>query len=563
MLSVCLAWIICGFTFLVFGKLLISICNSFLKEKGSYGLVATYFIGICFIGTLLSFLSLFVPINSTLGLSLFFIAILYAGYLQIIKKDTTWGVWLNKFLQLSPFTKWTILIILVIVLIYNLTPPFLTDMQLYYMQTILWNESYPVIPGLANIHGRFGFNSNILLLSSAFSLNDIFPVRIYGILSLSIFMLISWVLVKIENLTSFIPKIALLFLCFMFIWGYNFFMSSPSTDILPNVIVLFIILNAVFDKSSYINKPLLYSILPIYAITLKLSVVPICLFFVYILIVMLKNKAYNSIIVLLSLSVLTILPWLIRNIIITGYLIYPFPSIDIFSFDWKIPQHLAEEEKGYVSSWARMPGLTLEEYTNMPFGEWIKFWLLRHIHYLKLFLLTYCLAGISPLIMLLLKKKKTINTFQDIFPWFIAFCGFVFWFVLAPDGRFGLSFILAAALIPALFIKINVKIKKQAILYKLIACVFLLLIVHNVTDSFIKVPINKNIISYLYIPASFTDLEDRKVPEFTTIKAGNIDIYIPDNSLCSDHPIPCAPYPVNNLEMRGDKIEDGFRIKTK
>ena len=45
----------------------------------------------------------------------------------------------------------------------NNIPPY-TDQGLYYLNTIRWQTNYPVVPGLANLHIRFGFNNSIFLL---------------------------------------------------------------------------------------------------------------------------------------------------------------------------------------------------------------------------------------------------------------------------------------------------------------------------------------------------------------------------------------------------------------
>lgn len=561
MFAILFAWLFCGFTFVTFGKLLTDFCNLFLKN-GVYGFTATYFLGICFVGTILSFLSIFLPINYIVGFSLFFIAVLYLVYRYTIKKDYFWSKWLSLIKKLSFSAKLMIAAVMLIIVCFNLVPPFFTDMRLYYLQTILWNESYSVIPGLGNIHGRFGFNSNILLLTSAFSFNNIFSVRIYAVLTLSVFLLISWILTKVDSMKVLFPKIGLILLCFLFLFGYHSYLSSPSTDILPNVIVLFILLNAIINSKSYTNNPLIYSMLAVYAVTLKLSVVPICLFFVYIIITQIKQKSYKPVALLIILSIIVLLPWIVRNVIITGYLIYPFPAIDIFSFDWKVPKSLVLDEKESVLSWARMPGLGLEEYREMADGEWLKFWLLRHLRGGKIYLVTYCISAISPVVIFVLRRKRLLQTFEDVLPWLVAFCGFIFWFFLAPDGRFGLSFILVSAIIPLLYIKSNIAVNYVNIICRTVSCLLFVFILINAIDIFSKVKdSSKDILSYLYLPEDIRSVIDNNKTEFQKIKVDNIDVFIPDNMLCSDHPIPCAPFRVNNLEMRGETIKDGFRIK--
>src|SRR5712691_3435962 len=43
------------------------------------------------------------------------------------------------------------------------------DAGIYYIPTILWNGMAAVIPGLANVHGRFGYNNGALILASVLS----------------------------------------------------------------------------------------------------------------------------------------------------------------------------------------------------------------------------------------------------------------------------------------------------------------------------------------------------------------------------------------------------------
>ncbi|MBK5721203.1 hypothetical protein JGH11_10010 [Dysgonomonas sp. Marseille-P4677] len=48
------------------------------------------------------------------------------------------------------------------------------------------------------------------------------------------------------------------------------------------------------------------------------------------------------------MSILLCIPWLIRNVILSGYLVYPIYQIDLFSFDWKLPQEVAIKAKDYI-----------------------------------------------------------------------------------------------------------------------------------------------------------------------------------------------------------------------
>jgi L-asparaginase II len=67
-----------------------------------------------------------------------------------------------------------------------------------------------------------------------------------------------------------------------------------------------------------------------------------------------RGGAIQKFYILLALSAFILLPWLIRNIILSGYLIFPFEKIDIFAFDWKIPLHRVEGISKGILGFARL-----------------------------------------------------------------------------------------------------------------------------------------------------------------------------------------------------------------
>jgi len=557
-------WLICGFIFITFGKLLVNICRVFFKDA-VYSIYDTFFIGIGFVGTILSLLSLWFPVNIYSAWGLVIFSILYIIYLSCIKKDFFLLDIVNGIKKWKWQTKLLVLLTISVVTFYCLLPPTIFDMRLYYLQSIIWNESYPVIPGLANIHGRFGFNSNILLLSSALSFKDVFSFRTYGVLGVSFIFLLVWIIKQTRASASIWEKTGLFFICFMLVYVYRSFLSAPSTDILPNILVIYVLLKAILNKDSIFKSPLVFWILPIYSITLKLSVIPVCLLCLPIIIRLVKDKEYKVLSFIVFIGFMIVAAWCMRTVIISGYLVYPYPSLDLFNVDWKVPEALAMEEKANVSSWAKMPGISTAEFEQMHFKDWMKVWLLRHIKYLPLSLFFYCLASISPIIILTMWKTKLIRSGYHILLWLVAFAGFVFWFILAPDGRFGISFILIAAIAPFLFLSNAIEnrfINKSPDVFFILAFLFLLYSGIGIHKEYQG---DKSVVSYLYAPQTIEIIDKKDNTSFTSKQIGDLIIYAPNNFLCSDHDIPCVPFfdPEHNLEMRGNKIEKGFRVKVK
>ena len=73
------------------------------------------------------------------------------------------------------------------------------------------------------------------------------------------------------------------------------------------------------------------------------------------------------------LAFIIVVPFLIRNVIISGWLVYPFTSVDLFNVAWKIPKGLADYDAKEIKTYGR--GFTdVATYGDMPFKDWIGPW---------------------------------------------------------------------------------------------------------------------------------------------------------------------------------------------
>lgn len=149
-------------------------------------------------------------------------------------------------------------------------------------------------------------------------------------------------------------------------------------------------------------------------------------------------------------------------------------------------------------------------------------------------------------------------------PWIIAFVGVVFGFIMAPDFRFTFGFIISAGIIPFLMINKETKPKQlftKGLYYAMIITLsfFCYMAVNHVRFFQAKNP-DKSYISLIAKPQPI-NLQQKNIT-FTECKINNTIIFIPQESnQCFDQQIPCVPYYNSNLELRGENIKDGFRIK--
>ena len=65
------------------------------------------------------------------------------------------------------------------------------------------------------------------------------------------------------------------------------------------------------------------------------------------------SKQGHTIFKLLIIALILFLPWVIRNLILSGYLVYPGLTFDPFHFDWRIPAEAVRRESAVITAWAR------------------------------------------------------------------------------------------------------------------------------------------------------------------------------------------------------------------
>jgi hypothetical protein len=406
MFAVLVTWLWSVIIFFAFGLLFVRI---FRIGKESLNFVDIFFLGFCFTGTVLATISLWVPLNIWVLLFASFFSLFYLVYNYKKRRLSLLTDTLQKLKSLPLLYKIIIGFFLFVTALYSVLPPLNYDTGLYHWQAMLWTESYPVIPGLANLHGRFGFNSNGLLLHTVFSGEDIFGSRVFGLNSLLLSVLFIWLVFKIRQ-SGLISQIALILFIFIVLRYYDVDLASPVTDFFPNIIISYLLLRAILDYRSLTTVPLLYWTLPLFCVTLKLSMVPFILFSLIVFVWLIKSKQYKTILVACLIGCVIFIPWLIRNVLLTGYLVYPYASIDLFNFDWKVPVSSARLENLSIRAWARVLDPDYEKIINLPFVEWGKLWLIRYCERSKLVILSFGLGVVSRVVIVCSLSTKRIQS---------------------------------------------------------------------------------------------------------------------------------------------------------
>jgi hypothetical protein len=542
----------------------ISLITKITGHDGKYSLIDTFFVGLCIVGAVICITSIFIPSDIKVLLALLIIS---AIYLAISAKGRRlFHRIINRLKILSKLQVLFILFIIAALSVFMLVAPQLPDSLYYHVQNIMWNEQYSVVPGLANLIEQMGFNSNNFLLYSVFGLRPIFGEYIYGINAISLAVLFFYIITSFRKEKVLFTILGVI-VCMVFFWEYRMHIGSPSSDLLPNILVVYLFLTALADSKNITQKGILFVLLPVYCITLKLSTLFVCLFTIFLFIYFIREKRYKEITWYAILCLIVCVPWLARNAFVSGYLIYPFPSIDIFNFGWKVPLEYVIESRKYVEAYAiSVDALHYgSDYVlNLSFGEQLKLWL-RDNSILEIFIVV--LAILSPLLYIIyyISGRKSANNMVLLFIWVVAFSGFLFGLLTAPAVRFSLAFILMAGFIPVYYVlqtkNLNYKIFRPVLLSGSIA---VLLFIGAISVRYF-LSIKDPEVSYTHIvykPQGFDSTPLKEEQRMTKVEMNNFYINEPE-FLPFDTELPSSRRYVENIEMRGRSLQEGFHVKTK
>ncbi len=512
--------------------------------------------GICLITALASLSSFFVPINKSFHLTLLFGAAgILAWNFMHIRTLVSNGV---RFLTHHPIISFLFILAVLLAVYEGSREPLNFDTGLYHAQFIRWTETYPVVPGLGNFADRLAFNSAWLMFATVVHLEWILPLPFHAPSLVLYLILIMEACARLTEGSKNRLPIASLMALLIFPLTHLLFraeFSSPGTD-LPAALLTWLLVIYTLD---YACPNFQITLTPIgslfmlagFAITIKLSAAPILLLPLALWIWRKGVSIFSSIQNGLALS-LMVLPWMGRNIFLSGYLIYPFPQIDLFSFPWKIPYEKALSAQQWIKAWARVPGRGPEEVFSYSFRIWtLEWWSKMSELNQTLVIAALIICGmyfISVLILWLKKKDSNILPSPLIgLTSAVALLGAIYWFWQAPDIRFGYGFIGVLLVLPVATILTRVWSLRLARLVALLALItYQVAMMAEATD--ITRWRSRWYVANPYPHISLVEFEQN-----------NFEYFRPDQGTqCWYEIIPCTPFPNSDARLRGTDISDGF-----
>lgn len=513
----------------------------------------TVFTGLVIVTVLAMVAHLFIPLDAVFAIGLTVGALVIAFF----QRRRLFPVSLPSF---PPLILGLFALLLLMVLENATHVPANLDTGLYHAQTIRWFETYRIVPGLGNLQLRYAFNSSWLVLNAALSLAFL-GLRSFHLVNGAIFLFSTFYLASglrrlTQNRTPVSSVMKMLFLP-LSLYLLSSEMSSAGND-MPVTLIVWATLtlwveHLESDEKSETRKLVIF-LLAVFAVTVKLSSLPLMFLAVFILLEHAAKKDWRSVLILAVAGGLILLPWSIRSVFLSGYPVFPQLQLDVFPVDWKMPAEQVRLAIDGVVGLARI-GNSWRPSMDMSGWQWIPRWFNRLTLNRQLIV---ALTLVSPALAILGRYKyPSVFSRKYLAAFVIAFTGSVFWFLTAPDIRFGYGFLIstcALALSPFigdLFDRVKRPLKFLPNLLLLSLLVFqtytLLLSLELPTLG-----------DRLLLPA------DYQPSRAQVCELGNgVKIYCRIEGEpwmeCQYDLFPCIPVHRPTAEMRGPTFQDGFR----
>ncbi|MCR5106640.1 MAG: hypothetical protein K6B28_00600 [Lachnospiraceae bacterium] len=538
-------WIYIFLTCLGLGFGIRRILNRFLGQiiKSIYGIIIT---GLVCASVYAEFFSIFNKVS--LGANIILILICLISFIAC-RKD------ISEYIRVSKDNSGHILMILITAIVLAAIAsdePSDYDTYLYHAQSVQWIEKFGVVKGLANLHNRFGYNSAFMCLQALYSFSFL-GRSLHELNGFICLFMASFSMMDNNKFRHYEKKsikatdLLKLSALFYIVYAVNS-ISSTGSDIMPMLLLIYLFIKWCGLCDNKETEPFFFALLSMLAIflcTVKLSVLPAVLILLYPVYLYIRQKKFSRIFLFSMIAVLILAPFVIRNVLITGYLLYPMESIDIFSFDWEIPAEIANLDRKEILSFARGLGDNLND---LSFSGWLQIWFkqLKTVERLQICVTLLCVLIFIFFALKTLIKKET-EKYLTLFTTAVTFICFLYWLFSAPSFRFGIIILMLFDSLVFGYLCLNNS--------RRIYSVFLILSMGFVFCFHVQELYGKEI--NLVYPS------DYKAFECEEISINGITFYRPlEGDEAGYDAFPESPhFDPAYIELRGDDLKDGFRMK--
>lgn len=432
------------------------------------------------------------------------------------------------------------------------------DIGDYHLQAIRWMEEYAAVPGIGNIRRQLGNNSNWFLLQ-AFSGFHFLGLRSVYTINASLVIMVALYVTPHLNQHFWLRNLLLLF--YFIIVATRKYTGAVTNDLVitSGIIMLFCwFTDVVNNNNKKAIELLLIIVFTLLLITFKLSALPMVLFALGVFYYAHKQQLINkkTTLTLFGFGLIIFVPWLITNVIHSGYLLFPVPSSNLFDVDWKMSPEIVAYEVYANLAYARAPTVDIEISRFFTFSEWWPHWI-KSIDIFSAILLVGGLFFYLTLIFQWLVNKRFRNQFTENYYGVIAITclvALILWFTHGPTPRFVFGYLVFTI---TMGVNLFHRTTLQQLLYKNKFTLLGIFLLGLIVLSIQKQLTNQGLASALIIPTTYQQ------PQINKFEVSGGTLNIPAiNQQCWDSELPCTNLPDSALQYRGATLQEGFRIKT-
>lgn len=556
MLTVCLSWIYTALICMLIGTGVLGFC-----KKTKFSWIYYMMAGIVAITVYAEFFSIFAGIG-VLAHGIMLAAALTAGYFRrkevgrLLKTGRT---------VLCSWEGFFYFCFILLIAFFTSRGEFHTDTNIYHAAAIRLYEEYGVLKGSGNLQLHYAYNSSYLAFASVFSLNWLFGRSLHTTTGLLEIIMCLYAFHGLKDFKRHERHMAdMMRIGILFYTLVNITRSmSPATDYAVMFFAFFIMTawcDLIERSVGGTEEYALLAVAAVFVATMKFSSCLLVLLAVYPAVLLVKGKRWKETAIYLACGCVILLPFFIRNYLISGWLLYPFDGIDIFHPEWKIPKEYLLVDAGQIKVWGRC--LYDIAKIDLPVAEWLPVWWEHQFRYEQMFLGAVVLSAVLQGIILLIKlvRKQRIS-FPLVVLHFAIWGNLAVWFFMAPFIRYGLAFLFAVIML-AVGECISTRREGFAAIVTggLLFCVLISVSPYwdqYITDAgvFIKHTLRE---PYYLLQKDY----DRGKMESREIN-GNRIYFATEGEVNSYHVFPgtCYEDMLERSTLIGDEIEDGFRAK--
>jgi hypothetical protein len=548
-LQIFLIWAVIAFTLIGIGSIVL------VRFGNDYSLFDAFWMGLAASIALLEIWNLLLPITSSTTVLLF-----CGGVLGFLVNRSILFNRLKTTLQSSPRLILLSIVVVLFIAFRSAGPCDYYDTGLYGASAIRWIQTYPAVPGLANLHGRLGFSSSVFLFIAALQQGPwrdlalhLFGGFMLAALCLTILPACGRVAAKPSASPAdwfhYILAIPAIF------WVTRSKIVGTLTDE-PAAIACLVAAGIFFENFSPSNEESQPSPGPrrlIVAVTLfslavsfKVSTIVFallawCLVFRRIWLLFGSAQKWRTYLAAaFAFSTLILLPWGARGIILSGYPFFPGTILG-FPVDWKLPLSVSQLYVTGLQSWGRIPGAPFADTHGLV---WPRVWLNHAIRNRVSFQvpLGISLAGLVAALVFRIRNKP-----RPVCPWLWlllpSLTGTVFWFWAAPDLRYCQFAIWTTAGTLGSWGIVSVTSGRPAAHSRAVFALLLLSIVWCLVGFGWKEPYRS-----LRAVKEMPPLPKADLVVHHTLSG--LAVYVPQGNQCWDAPLPCTPFFDESLRLR-------------